>query len=352
MTGGYRSSPTKPLVAGAIAFIISLLMFAVAVSAAADSRLLLLLLLIMILLPPLALLLAVSAWLTRWPALTARRYRLLAAIPVTVIVLIGCYSLLVGLLNISLENNSTNGVYADCHKVWSTRGLVVGQNADDVSAGNNTEAIMRAYEHGARGVEIDVFYDSPLGHFIVSHDRPYELKDGRLLPLEELLATLPNDMYIWLDLKKLRHLEEAEAKAAVEHLQNVAISVGREPASIYVEGADPVNLNRFRNGGFSTIFDTYPLPEQHPLAGLVTNIFKAIYRLGAFGVMSMNYDQDGDVIYGPKTAARLRSIPLFIYHVPDNTALLRELSAVPNVRVLLVHDHQADRFSINACPRS
>ena len=68
--------------------------------------------------------------------------------------------------------------FSACQKVWGHRGLV--GSGDE----NSLRSVGAAFAHGAVGVEIDVLYDAALDDFVVSHDRPYTLYDGKPLHLE------------------------------------------------------------------------------------------------------------------------------------------------------------------------
>ena len=206
-----------------------------------------------------------------------------------------------------------------------------------------------AFSKGARGTEVDHYYDTDLKKFIVSHDRPYNLKNGSLLTLEELFNATGESGYFWLDFKKLRKLNKEEAKAAVMRLETIADKYSLKKR-IYVEGEDPINLSLFHQAGFNTIFDTHPLSDNNPFTPMVINLYKALFYFGDFTVMAMNYGSIDDPIYGPHTQRSMGDIPVFIYHVADDAELLSTLSASTSVRVILVQNHSLDRYNTNACP--
>jgi hypothetical protein len=66
--------------------------------------------------------------------------------------------------------------------------------------------------------------------------------------------------------------------------------------------------------------------------------------------MAMNYGEIDDPIYGPQTQKSMGDIPVFIYHVADDAALLRTLSASTSVRAILVQNHSLNRYQVNSCP--
>jgi glycerophosphoryl diester phosphodiesterase len=242
------------------------------------------------------------------------------------------------------------GVFDDCHKVWGARGLVLAEPQIVRHGMQNTiESVTLAFDEGATGCEVDVFFDGELGHFIVSHDRPYHLKNGQLLFLEELLAAVGQRGYIWLDFKKLRKLDETELAAAVAELLDLTRRHG-DPQRMYVEGEDPLNLSAFRDAGFPTILDTHPLTDAHFLTPALINLYKLLYYFGDFTVMAMNYGKLEDPIYGERTRDRLGRLPRFIYHVEDDQAVLASLAMDAAVRVILVNDQSLNRYGLNGCP--
>jgi len=268
----------------------------------------------------------------------------------TLSVLIASYYLMVAYVDHQLKDRSYTGVYNDCHKIWAARGLVVeGPDITPNGTQNSIESISLAFSKGARGTEVDHYYDTELKQFIVSHDRPYNLKNGSLLTLETLFNATGEKGYFWLDFKKLRNLNKEEVNAAALRLEKITEKYGLKKR-IYVEGENPTNLSVFRKAGFNTILDTHPLTDNNPFTPMVINLYKALFYFGDFTVMAMNYGEIDDPIYGPRTQKSLGDIPVFIYHVADDAELLSTLSASTSVRVLLVQNHSLNRYQVNSCP--
>ena len=213
-----------------------------------------------------------------------------------------------------------------------------------------SKASRRAFDAGARGTEVDIFFDTELACFVVSHDRPYNLKDGRVLTLGELFDATGNRGFFWLDFKKLRFLDRQELWAAVARLDAIS-NRGNLKRRIYVEGEAPLSLAAFRDAGFYTILDTHPLPDASLFAPALTNLYKLLYYFGDFTVMSMEYGDLANPVYGPRTRQCLGRIPLFLYHVSGDVDLLTSLAESNSIRVLLAEDHSQDLFDVNACPR-
>jgi hypothetical protein len=277
----------------------------------------------------------------------ARFILLFSVVFITTGLMVG-YFLMMAYVNEQLKERDYTGVYNDCHKIWAARGLVVeGPNITPDGTQNSIESIRLAFAKGAMGSEVDHYYDVNKKEFIVSHDRPYNLKKGGLLTLEELFSETGEDGYFWLDFKKLRHLNEHEIKTAVQRLD--AIAPGDLRKRIYVEGEDPVNLSFFRRAGFNTIMDTHPLSDKNPFAPMVINLYKALFYFGDFAVMAMNYGEINNPIYGSNTQQLMSNIPVFIYHVADDSELLADLLGLASVRVVLMQNHSLNRYGVGAC---
>lgn len=232
------------------------------------------------------------------------------------------------------------------HRVWSTRGLVLeGAGISNGGNQNSIAAVTLAFERGATGVEVDVFYDAEMGDFVVSHDRPYNLKGGKPLMLSELWAATGALGCFWLDWKKLRHLDDSQLDDALARLREYADNYGiRE--RVFIEGEDPFHLSACRRAGFATIYDTHPLPEHFPLASVVLDFYRAIYYFGGFTVLSLETGELNEPVYGPAAQRLLGQVPLFLYHAPNDDDLLARLLGSSAAKVILLRDHSCDRFHL------
>lgn len=244
-----------------------------------------------------------------------------------------------------LRQQSFAEAYDDCRKVWSARGLY-GEGVDE----NSIRSIRHAFEEGAMGVEVDVFFDAELEDYIVSHnENPYQLKDGRILPLAELFEAVGEGHYFWLDFKKLRRLDRDQLQKAIARLNEITRVHGLKPR-VYVEGENPTNLVHFRRAGFKTIFDTHPAPDDSVLSGFMIAVYKMFFYFGRHTVMGMEYGAIDRPVYGPRTRHRLGALPVFLYHVPVNEELVRELLALPAVRAFIVGSNQSvNLHHLTAC---
>ena len=238
-----------------------------------------------------------------------------------------------------LPKKDFSSAYNDCRKIWTARGLY-GDGIDQ----NSIQSIGKAFDEGAMGVEVDIHYDVKLKDYIVSHDYPYNKKNGRILPLSELFDAIGAGHYFWLDYKNLRSLSYEQALEAVARLKTISQN-NQVDERIYVEGENPTNLTHFNNAGFHTIFDTHPLPESFPvLATFAITIYKIVFYFGDYTVMGMEYGDLADPVYGPKTREQLRNIPVFLYHLPVSEPLVEEMLTLKNVRAFIVGNNQSVNF--------
>jgi hypothetical protein len=146
-----------------------------------------------------------------------------------------------------------------------------------------------------------------------------------LLMLDELLAQTDPTKHYWLDFKRHGRLSRAQAEAAAVRLAAIAERAGIARARLWVEGTEPFNLMPFVHAGFRTIFDVHPPADSNPFTPLATQLHKAVFLAGGFTVMGMNYGSQEAPIHGPVARQLLGDIPVFLYHVPTDRALLAEL---------------------------
>jgi len=270
------------------------------------------------------------------------------------VLLVILWNVTVHYVDTKLENNSTS-VYDGCDKIWSARGLY--DSANSHSDQNSISSIRRAFEHKASGAEVDFYYDVKSNRFIVSHDKPkkglngeliYTEKEGGILTLEHLFKALGDGHYFWLDYKNLDRLSQPEADAAIKRLTAISNNSLRE--RLYIEGSNPLKLSVYTQAGFKTILGIHPLPESNVFSAIVVDAYKIAYYFSDITGLAMPYGKLGKPIYGPKTRERLLTIPVFLFHVPDEITLLNNLIQQEQLKVLLVgRDSSINRFSINAC---
>ena len=271
--------------------------------------------------------------------------RLLRIIFYFILLLVIVYFGMVFYVDTQLAKKDFSASYNGCHKVWTARGLY-GNGIDQ----NSIESIGAAFDIGAEGVEVDVRYDKKMQDFIVSHDYPYNKKNGKILKLSELFDALGDNHYFWLDYKKLRHLNEEQTQQAIQRLFEISKKNNLKDR-IYIENEAPVNLLKYRKAGLHTIFDTSPVPESMSfVSALMVNLYKMFFYFGDHSVMAMNYGELDDPIYGEHTRERLKNVPVFLYHLPVDETLVNELLALKNVRAFIVGNNQSINFhNKNSC---
>lgn len=292
-----------------------------------------------------------------WTGMRARRgfkKRHVPRWPAFLLVSVGClmigFILTIAWVDYNLAQRTYDHVYNEPYKVWATRGLVTdGSDGSPVRVRNSIESIRYAFSRGAGGTEVDVFYDPKMQKFIVSHSSRYEKPNGVLLSLDKLFTALGDQGYFWLDWKKIRYLNPPQLKAALTRLKNITDrSTLRD--RVYVEAEAPLTLFAVKQAGFQTMYDCRPIRDANILSPVIIDVFKAVYYFGGFTVMGMNSGSSSAPIFGPKTRRSLRNIPVFLYHMPDDTKFLEELASVSNVRVIIIgQDINRFGFTPNTC---
>lgn len=291
--------------------------------------------------------LAVAALLLRL-SVRSRSPRWLRALVIPLGLAMAAFIAMTLWVNFSLARAAESFQPLEGPKVWSTRGLTLnGPEIVKDGEQNSVEAIARAFDQGAAGVEVDVFYDADLADFVVSHDRPYNLRNGSLLMLGDLLETLGDRGSIWLDWKKLRHLDADQMTSALEALDRYTAKGGLK-SRFFVEGEDPFNLSRCRHAGFPTIYDTHPLPDANPFSRVVIDFYKAVYHFGGFTVLSMETGTADRWVFGSSTRKAVQDVPLFLYHAPADEELLAGAIGEDNVQVIILRDQSKDLFRWSA----
>ncbi len=274
--------------------------------------------------------------------------RIFKAIGYTLLCVIGLavvsYFSVTAYVNYQLERRTEHQAYNSCQKVWSARGVYAAWKDQ-----NSIKSVRQALSMGAAGIEIDLHYDTVMRKFIISHDLPYNLKDGKLLSLKALLDAVGDRGYYWLDHKNMRWLSRAQSRDAIARLNEITTR-GDLKSRIYVEGSDPLNLSLYRQAGFHTIFDVHPPKDSYPVTRFVIDLYKLFYYFGGHTVMGMAHGDMAEPIYGSDTQNSLGHVPLFLYHVPNNEVLIERLLAMPTVRVALVgRDASVDHFEKSGC---
>ena len=238
-----------------------------------------------------------------------------------------------------IDQKDHSKVYNDPHITWSARGIY-----DSYATQNSIDSFKKAFDAGYMGAEVDCYYDAYLDKFIVSHDRKkvkdknqyhYNLKQGKLLTLEKLFTTLSKNHYFWIDYKNLDRLNTKETLQAIKRLNKIT-NIHHLKERIYLEGSTPNHLQYYSDAGYKTLFAFGPLPNNHIFSSISSNIYKIAYYFYDLSAIAIQYGSIENPKYGEDSQRNLKGIPTFLFHVPNDTALLKKLAKNKDVRVLLV----------------
>ena len=251
------------------------------------------------------------------------------------------------------QQHSKSPVYSSCEKIWSARGYY-----ENKAEQNSMTAFQRAFDFGAKGAEIDFYYDVQSNRFIVSHGKPkknkqgalvYQKKEGRLLTLEYVFLNTSPEHYFWLDYKNLDRLDELQTQAAIKRLQEVSKKTGFTK-QLYIEGSNPLILSKYTAAGFNTILGIHPLPQSNWLSSLSISIYKLAYYFNDITALAMPYGDINNPIFDDEAELALFSIPLFLFHVPVESGLIQNLLTKTDVKAFLVgRDKSVNFFEMSNC---
>jgi glycerophosphoryl diester phosphodiesterase len=271
----------------------------------------------------------------------------------TVIFFAIAYNLTLFYVDANIKERIPKNVYNNCRKIWSARGIYSKRSEQ-----NTIKSLQKAADAGYIGFEIDFYYDKHLNTFIISHDKPkkgkdgklhYTLKNDKLLTLQEVFEKVGKNHYFWLDYKNLDRLSKEDSLKAVKRLQEIS-KIYDIKDRIYLEGCTPWHLKYYENAGFKTLLSFHPLPKSHPFHSLSSNFFKMVYFFSSSTALAMQYGKKENPKYTRTTAKNLKDIPQFIFHVPVDENLAKELMKNKDVRVLLMGRDKSVNFGyLNAC---
>lgn len=250
----------------------------------------------------------------------ARSRRLTAA--AGALVLLGAAALYAG--DRLLASYRPEPFYTGPGKVWAHRGYCAEGLAE-----NSLEAFARAFELGAPGTELDVFYDVGRDRFVVAHDEPASFGDARLLTLEAVFARFGPGRFYWLDFKNLRDLPPDGARAAAAALKTLVSRHALRDAVI-VESTHAGRLALVAEAGLFTSYWVQLNPEE-PAPKFryhISRVRLAMYR-GRFSALSMEHTQ-----FSGRVERALHGLPVHLFTIND-PGRLRELARKDTVRVLL-----------------
>lgn len=225
--------------------------------------------------------------------------------------------------------------------MWAHRGFF-----KDGLQQNSIESFVKAFDLGVLGVELDIFYDLKTDEYIVSHDYPYNLKNGHILKLEEVFTKVSKRGYFWLDFKNLAILSKHDTQKATVRLRNLLRKYNLAEKSI-VESTNPINLSICSKSGLYTSFwiTPYIINEQDYFFAFWYNIYryKLIFLYGNFSAISMDH-----FLFSKQIEKIFSDIPIHLFTVNDKRRLT-ELIAKDNVKVVL--SDEKENYLENNCTR-
>jgi len=263
---------------------------------------------------------------------------------------IGLFAVFYNLTLIYVDKNLPNKlsqinkkVFSDCHKIWSSRGIYRSKAEQ-----NSIISFKRAIKAGYIGFEVDVYYDKNGDRFIISHGRPKSL-DGDFLTLEKLFEALGSSKYyFWLDYKNLDRLGKEATLKSIKKLDEILKKYNLKE-HLYIEGSNPLTLNIYAKNGFKTLMGFYPLPQTNILGSLLSNTYKLLYYFSDVTALSVQYGKEKNPKYSKILQKNLKGIPQFLFHVPVNKVLIKDLYKKDDVRVMLVGRDQSVSMAYLNC---
>jgi hypothetical protein len=191
------------------------------------------------------------------------------------------------------------------------------------------QSIQSAFDRGAAGVEVDILYDKTLDDFVVSHDAPYRLFDGKPLMLTTVLSKFKGSGLLWLDAKNLSKLPPQTAYRATRRLSTL-VQDNRLATRAFVESSNALYLSWLakRNVYTSLTMRVDDRKYSSPIYRLNVAIMKLAYAYVGSGAISMGHHR-----YTPATAAAFRKAPIL-------------LSTVADIKVVLT---DGDHYALDAC---
>ena len=202
----------------------------------------------------------------------------------------------------------TNLIYDGCHKVWGHRGY----HKDYPQ--NSIESFSEAFNRGAHGVELDIFFDVDLQDFIVSRDYPYNLKNNELLTLEKVFSSIGNKGYFWIDFKQLGSVPKIDI--VIDKLENLLMKYNLFE-KVIIESPKGVRLRRFAQRGMHTSY--WLQPSSNKLLFWIKEFgYRAVIAFSNFSAISM--DSSAYTTYIKRNYSHL---PIHLFTVNDKQDLVK-----------------------------
>jgi len=229
---------------------------------------------------------------------------------------------IVGIVNYKFNNYSvTNPFYNGCYKVWGHRGYFKDYPE------NSIESFSEAFDRGAHGVELDIFFDNNLQDFIVSHYYPYNLVNGKLLTLENVFSAVGNRGYFWVDFKQLDAVPDVDF--VVDKMERL-IKKFNLLDKVIIESTKGILLRKFSQKSIHTSYwIVFPPKGKLSPFRFILRIKDFLYRsligFSNFSAISMFHNHYNN--YTKKTYSHL-PIHLFIVNDKDKLSKYIDYNAV------------------------
>lgn len=219
-------------------------------------------------------------------------------------------------------------------KVWAHRGFT-GAGAPENSLASYTAAVDR----GAKGIELDVFFDVRTRRFVVAHDAEDAFAEEGTKPLADVFKMLGGRVYYWLDFKNLKDLPMTEVLSAAERLRS-QLEQFELGSKVLVESIEPEALKVFAGMGIATSYWVSLNPDESWLKFWyhIWQIRRAVYH-HRLSFVSMEHSH-----YITRVETSLSPIPVLLFTVNDPD-LLELWRGNPAVEVLLTDtDHYSENL--------
>lgn len=230
----------------------------------------------------------------------------------------------------------SNVLTAVCQQIWAHRGLTT--KAEE----NSLEAFQAAINQGARGIELDVFFNSEKDQFIVSHDpvtdsssiesTSEDTTNSKRLVLETVFQSFGNQTYYWLDFKNLYQLSIKERQQALDKLEALSINHVHK-SQIIVESIGVHTLQSFTQANFITSYWVTLTSDFDSLTYAIHAFkIKIKYLLGQFSAISTDIDN-----FSTQFQMHFPTIPTLLFTLNQESQILT-LADKSNVKVILTDE--------------
>ncbi len=216
--------------------------------------------------------------------------------------------------------------YRGSEKVWAHRGYL---GVDKSLPENSISAFRSAANEGAKGIELDIFYDADLSDFIVSHDKPYQRHNGQLLTVVDVVSEFGDSLYYWFDFKNLRYLPSHQIPAVAASLSRLLTDADVKN-KVLIESQNPEALAPFASTGIQTSYWIGLNPSGSAISYWY-ELLKIRYRLQRYGVHAVSMEHQS---FDQRLFSLLPTSEVYVFTVND-VARIETLAREARVRVIL-----------------